>query len=252
MKLFSREYGQGYPLVILHGLFGSLDNWMTQAKLFSATYKVYAVDLRNHGLSPHSDTFDYPSMVDDLSEFFDHHQLTDAFLIGHSMGGKVAMNFALSQPDRVKKLIVVDISPRPYNLEHYDIITGLNAIPIERVSSRNNADEILAQYVSGIETRQFLLKNLRRKDEGFEWKMNLPVITKKLANIGVDIYVDATFDKPVLFVRGAYSTYIPDSDWPRISEIFPNALLETMETGHWVQAEQPKEFVSISLRWLSE
>jgi esterase len=251
MKLFFREYGQGKPLLILHGLFGSSDNWLTQAKLFADSFKVYTVDLRNHGLSPHSDVFDYQSMVSDLAEFVDDHNIIAPVIIGHSMGGKAAMNFALAFPEKIDKLIVVDISPRAYDLEHYAILDGLNAIPINSIVSRNEADEILSKYVPESDVRQFLLKNLQRKPAGgFSWNINLPVLTLKLSNIGLDLQVNGTFTKPTLFIRGARSNYVLDSDWNRITTIFPEAMLETLETGHWVQAEKPKEFVEVTMRWL--
>lgn len=252
MKLYFREYGQGQPLIILHGLFGSSDNWLTQAKLYADSFNVYTVDQRNHGLSPHSEEFDYPSMVTDLAEFIDDHNIINPAIIGHSMGGKTAMNFALTHPDKIEKLIVVDISPRPYDLEHYTILEGLNAIPIGTLSSRNEADEILARYVVDSDVRQFLLKNLQRKPSGgFSWKINLPVLTQKLSNIGLDLQVKGTFTKPTLFVRGARSNYVQDADWNRITTIFPEATLETMDTGHWVQAEKPIEFVELTRQWLN-
>lgn len=257
MKLFFREYlpagsDRSQTIVILHGLFGSSDNWLTQARLLSNNgYKVYTVDLPNHGQSYHSDTFDYPSMVTDLDEFFRDHNLNSCVVLGHSLGGKLAMNFALAHPDRVEKLIVVDIAPRYYDLEHYTILDGLNAIRVNEIATRNEADQQLAEYVPESDVRQFLLKNLQRKNEGgFVWKMNLPLMTKKLPNIGVDLQFSGVFEKPTLFIRGRRSSYIRDQDWQRITEIFPTAKLETMETGHWVQAEKPQEFVDIVQRWL--
>lgn len=256
MKLFFREYPsaaeQAQPIIILHGLFGSSDNWLTQAKIFSRQYNVYTVDLRNHGQSPHSDEFDYASMVSDLLEFVNDHQLRNLTIIGHSMGGKAAMNFALAHPDKLEKLVVVDISPRPYDLEHYVIADGLTAIPVATITSRNEADQLLSQYVPEPDVRQFLLKNLQRKAEGgFSWKINLPVIREKLSNIGVDLQYSGQFDKPTLFIRGKRSRYVPDSDWQRITEIFPHAKLETMDTGHWVQAEKPQEFVEVVMQWMT-
>lgn len=252
MDLYFREYGQGAPMVVLHGLFGSSDNWLTQAKLLSDGFRIYTPDLRNHGLSPHDDAFDYPSMVDDLRKFFEKQNLSSVILVGHSMGGKAAMNFALSYPDYVDKLVVVDIAPRLYDLEHYVIADGLAAIPVAQLSSRNEADEILSKYVSDAGTRQFLLKNLQRKTEGgFSWKINLPVVKEKLKNVGEDLYLEGVFNKPVLFVRGKFSSYILDSDIKRIREIFPSAHVETIETGHWVQAEKPEEFVSLLRNWLT-
>ncbi|HXR81947.1 MAG TPA: alpha/beta fold hydrolase, partial [Saprospiraceae bacterium] len=206
MKLFFRELGQGKPIIILHGLFGSSDNWLTQAKLLAPHYKIFSVDQRNHGQSPHSDDFDYASMVGDLNEFIQDQKISDPVIIGHSMGGKTAMNFALAHPDEISKLIVVDISPRVYNLEHYTIVEGLKAIPIDKLSSRNEADDVLSQFVPEPDVRQFLLKNLQRKNTGgFSWKINLPVIANKLSNVGVDLQFSGQYDKPTLFIRGAKS-----------------------------------------------
>jgi esterase len=251
MKLFYRELGQGQPIIILHGIFGSSDNWLTQARMFSSHYHVFSLDLRNHGLSPHDDQFDYPVMVDDLVAFIDEHQLKDPIIIGHSMGGKVAMNFAVAHPDKLQKLIVVDISPRYYDLEHYVIIDGLKAIPIETLSSRNEADAALADFVPEHDVRQFLLKNLQRKsDGGFTWKINLSVIDKNMSNIGVDLQYPGKFEKPTLFIRGSKSKYVKDEDMIHIQAIFPQTELKTLDTGHWVQAEKPQEFVDSVLNWL--
>jgi pimeloyl-ACP methyl ester carboxylesterase len=190
-------------------------------------------------------------MVEDLRGFFESQNIKDATMIGHSMGGKAAMNFSLAFPEKLAQLIVVDIAPRFYDLEHYVIADGLAAIPIDTIASRNEADDVLKDYVSDTGTRQFLLKNLQRKPEGgFSWKINLPVIRAQLANVGVDLQFEGTFDKPTLFVRGQRSSYVLDSDWARIREIFPLAKLESMETGHWVQAEKPQEFVQLVKEWL--
>ena len=163
------------------------------------------------------------------------------------------MNFAVAHPEMLERLIVVDISPRPYNLEHYVIIDGLKSVPIATISSRNEADAALAPFVPEADVRQFLLKNLQRKPEGgFSWKINLPVIDKNLSNIGLDLQFKGTFDKPTLFIRGGRSKYVRDEDMGRIKEIFPKATLETLDTGHWVQAEKPKEFVDLVLRWLGK
>jgi pimeloyl-ACP methyl ester carboxylesterase len=253
MKLYHRELGQGQPIILLHGIFGSSDNWLTQARLLSSAYHTYAVDLRNHGQSPHDDAFDYPAMVADLLEFMDGNNIKDPVLIGHSMGGKVVMNFAVANPDKVQKLIVVDIAPRPYNLDNYVILDGLKAIPIDTVSTRNEADEILARFVGEPDVRQFLLKNLQRKAAGgFKWKLNLTGIDVNIKNIGLDIQIPGKFEKPTLFVRGGRSEYVRDKDITRIKEIFPSAELETLDTGHWVPAEKPKEFVDIVSNWLSK
>lgn len=255
MKLFFREYPSTKTnapvMIIMHGLFGSCDNWLTQAKLFNHHYHVYTIDQRNHGLSPHSDDFDYTFMVSDLVEFIDDHQLQNPIIIGHSMGGKTAMNFAIAHPDKLSTLIVVDIAPRAYNLEHYTIAEGLNAITINTLTSRNEADEQLSRFVPESDVRQFLLKNLQRKAEGgFSWKINLKTITEKLSNVGVELQYKGIFDKATLFIKGNRSNYIKDSDTNVILQYFPNAKLEGMDTGHWVQAEKPQEFVTLVHNYL--
>ena len=252
MKLFFREYGSGQPMIILHGLLGSSDNWLTQAKLFSSAYKVYTIDQRNHGMSPHDNQFDYQSMVEDLDEFIGDQGIVNPILIGHSMGGKTVMNYAVMHPDKVEKLIVVDIAPRAYNLEHYALVEGLHELQIDSLTSRNDADQRLSTSVAEPDVRQFLLKNLQRKAEGgFSWKINLPIIREKLGNVGVELISKGSFEKPTLFIRGAKSKYVRDTDWEKITTIFTNAKLETMDTGHWVQAEKPQEFVNIVTQWLN-
>jgi esterase len=253
MKLFYRELGQGQPIVIMHGIFGSSDNWLTQARILSEKYRVFSLDLRNHGQSPHDKVFDYQAMANDLKLFIEEHRLINPVVIGHSMGGKVAMNFAVQHSKMLEKLIVVDIAPRPYNLEHYVIIDGLKAIPINEIQSRNDAEAALSPYVAEPDVRQFLLKNLQRKPEGgFSWKINLPVIDKNLSNIGLDLQYEGKFEKPTLFIRGGRSKYVRDEDWQHIKEVFPSAELETLDTGHWVQAEKPKEFVEVVVNWLKK
>jgi esterase len=252
MKLFFRELGHGQPIIILHGIFGSSDNWLTQAKILSSKYRVLSLDLRNHGQSPHVDEFDYPSMVADLDEFIAQQNIQDPIIIGHSMGGKVAMNFALAHPEKLQRLIVVDIAPKAYDLGHYVIMDGLKAVPIDRLTTRNEADQALAAYVDEPDVRQFLLKNLQRQPQGgFKWKLNLPVVDRNLPKIGYDLQYPGKVEKPVLFIRGGRSKYILDEDLPRIKEIFPSAELVTLDTGHWVQAEKPQEFVDVVQGWLA-
>lgn len=252
MKLFHRESGEGRPVILLHGIFGSSDNWLTQARLLSANFHTYALDLRNHGQSPHDDAFNYPVMAADVLEFIETNKITDPVIIGHSMGGKVAMNFALAYPGKLQKLIVVDIAPKTYDMKNYVILEGLKAIPIDEVSSREQADRMLAPFVPEPDVRQFLLKNLQRKAEGgFRWKLNLRAIDANIEKIGLDLEFPGRFDKPTLFVRGAGSNYIRDEDIGRIKQVFPLAELKTLDTGHWVPAEKPKEFVQLVEDWLS-
>jgi len=251
MKLFHRELGQGQPIVMLHGIFGSSDNWLTHSRMLSDHYHTYALDMRNHGQSAHDNAFDYPAMVEDILAFMGEHGIVDPIVMGHSMGGKVAMNLAVAHPDKVQKLIVVDIAPRPYNMENYVVLQGLNSIRINEVTSRQQADEMLAVHVEEPDVRQFLLKNLQRKPEGgFKWKLNLPAISANIEKIGLPLQFEGKFEKPTLFVRGARSGYVRDKDIATIKAIFPAATLETLDTGHWLPAEKPNEFVGLVRKWL--
>ena len=237
---------------MLHGIFGSSDNWLTQSRMLSEKYHTYALDLRNHGQSPHAASFDYPSMVDDVVEFMEQHGISDPILMGHSMGGKVAMNLAVEHPEKIQRLIVVDIAPRHYNMKNYVVLEGLTSIPVDEVTSREHADELLARHVDEPGVRLFLLKNLQRKPEGgFRWKLNLPAIADNIEKIGLPLQYEGKFEKPTLFVRGSQSNYVRDKDVELIKSIFPNASIETLDAGHWTPAEKPKEFNELVLKWLS-
>jgi esterase len=254
MKLFYREYGsKGQPLIILHGLFGSSDNWMTQAKMLSDEYRVYVLDQRNHGQSPHSDEFDYDLLADDLHNFITTNAIASPVILGHSMGGKAAMYFALAHPELVSKLVVADMSPRAYAVHHDKILEGLISLPINTIKSRNEADELLSNYVPEPDVRQFLLKNLQRKPEGgFSWKINLDSLDKNIEKIGAAVDTSKKFEKPTLFIHGSKSNYVRDEDLSLIENIFPKSQVVTLDTGHWIQAEKPKEFVEAVVNFLKE
>lgn len=247
MKLNYKTLGEGKPLIILHGLFGSLDNWQTIANELSDHYKIYLVDQRNHGHSPHSDTFNYDVMAADLAEFIDEHHIENPVILGHSMGGKTAMKFAIQHADKWDKLIVVDISPKAYPIRHDKIIEGLNSIDINHLKSRGEADKQLAAHIKEFSIRQFLLKNLsRKKDGGFKWKINLPVIEKNIEDVGEGMDEQLAIEKEVLFIRGENSDYIRDEDSILIVQHFPNARIETIKNaGHWVHAEQPEALMQL-------
>jgi pimeloyl-ACP methyl ester carboxylesterase len=252
MKLFYREYGQGKPMIILHGLMGSSDNWLPQAKMLGEHYHVWVVDQRNHGQSPHSNEFNYKVLSEDILNFIQEHHIDSPVIIGHSMGGKAAMNFALTHPDKLDKLIVVDIAPKAYDVRHDHIVEGLKAVPIDSVQSRQEANDALAPHISSEAVRQFLLKNLMRKPEGgFGWRINLPVIDQSLEMISGGLVTEGMFEKKTMFIRGSKSDYILDDDREAIKKIFPNSTMVTMETGHWVQAEKPEEFVQVVLSFLN-
>jgi len=245
MKLAFRKYGSGQPLIILHGLFGQSDNWTTHAKLFAEqNVEVYTVDLRNHGLSPHSDDFNYQVMSDDVLELMEDNNLQKTILIGHSLGGKVAMQFALHHSEFLDKLIVVDIAPKYYPVHHHKVLEGLNAVDFTVVKTRKEAEAILSEHLDDVGTRQFLLKNLYWKtDTELSWRFNLKAITEHIANVGAEIISKYNTATPTLFIRGEKSNYVLDSDIKLMDDLFPQSKLETIAgAGHWIHAEKPKEF----------
>jgi len=253
MQLNYKTYGQGDPIIILHGLFGTLDNWQTVGKQLAENYMVYLVDQRNHGRSPHLDEITYPLMANDLRSFMENQWVHQAHVIGHSMGGKTAMQFALSYPDMVDKLIVVDIATEAYPGGHEQIFEALLSLDLTEVDSRSDAAAHLEQ--AGIQEagiRQFLLKNLSRKKEGgYEWKMNLPAIHEHYQDILAAVESSEVYNDPTLFIRGGQSQYVNDDNWPAVLQLFPNAKLETVENaGHWVHAEAPEALLQHVTRFL--
>jgi pimeloyl-ACP methyl ester carboxylesterase len=244
MRLHYETIGAGQPLVILHGLFGSLDNWRTMSKKLSDRYQVFSVDLRNHGGSPHSAEFSYPLMADDLKEFMHQHLLCSACLLGHSMGGKVAMQFALTHPQLVDKLIVVDIAPRAYPPKHKDIFEVLFALHLERFSGRNEVRRELQKEISDRSISEFILKNIIVSQPGkLQWKMNLVSLHENYHEIIAAPYGEGGFTKPTLFVLGGDSDYIEPEDDGVIRKYFPCAELATVPgVSHWVHAQAPGIF----------
>ncbi len=244
MKLNFKKSGSGEPLIILHGLFGSADNWFSITKELEDDFTIYLVDQRNHGDSPQSEDWNYKVMAEDLKELMEAEAISEAHLLGHSMGGKTAMTFALNYPEKVKKLIVADIAPRYYPIHHETILEGLNAVPIDSLKSRKEADDALSEYINNPGIKQFLLKNLARTDGGFKWKVNLPVITGKIENVGEEVSSEKPFENPTLFMGGENSDYIQDKDKEDIDRLFPNShLIYIKNAGHWLHAEQPKAVV---------
>lgn len=247
MELFYREFGQGSPVIILHGLFGFSDNWQTIAKGLADHHLVVTPDLRNHGRSPHVSGHTYPEMAEDLKAFMEARWMFSAALIGHSMGGKAAMQLALSHPDLVERLVVVDIAPGRAEDNHSSIFDALLGMDLSKIKTRQEAESYLSGSISDTGTRQFLLKNITREDDGsFTWKMNLPVLWKHFDDILAPVEGEDPFDKPVLFVRGSRSGYIKDDDFPFIKTLFPQAEIVTVEgAGHWVHADKPAELLRI-------
>jgi pimeloyl-ACP methyl ester carboxylesterase len=253
MELHFRSLGSGPALILLHGLLGSLDNWLPLGRQFAEHFTVLAVDQRNHGLSPHSNEFGYDLMAHDLHQFMHAQGLTTAHLLGHSMGGKTAMQFALLYPDQVEKLVVVDMAPRAYAPVHTEALAALQALDLETHQRREDFDEALATQVPDAELRQFLLKNLRRDMAGaFHWKVNLPAIWENYLHLNAALSVEGKFSKPSLFLRGGKSDYVQDTDLELIRQFFPEAELRTIpEAGHWVHADEPEAFLGCVMSFLA-
>ncbi len=254
MILNFRTLGEGDPLIILHGVFGSSDNWQSQAKAFAEKYKVYLVDLRNHGNSFHSEDFDYHVMGDDVMALMASEGLEKAYVLGHSMGGKVAMHLACQYPHLVTQLIVVDIAPKHYLPHHQQIFEGFHSVDLSTLQSRKEADVQMSTIIKDFGVRQFILKNLYRNKEGeFSWKLNLNVIESNIEKVGVGLPEGYGYSGPVLFVGGGNSSYIQPEDRADIVQRFPNSEVVTIDgAGHWVHAEKPVELITTVLEFLPE
>ena len=251
MLLHYKELGEGKPLVILHGLFGTSDNWQTHAKKLGEYYRVILVDQRNHGHSPWSEDFTYEYLADDLERLIIHLGIDQFTLIGHSMGGKTAMYYSQKYPTRLEKMVIVDIGIKQYPMHHNEIIKGIKSLDLTTISSRSAAEQAMIPFVDSYGVRQFLLKNLYWVEKGkLAWRMNVDVLEREMEEILAPI-PNIEVWTPTLFLRGAMSNYILDEDWDAIEEIFPDATLETIENaGHWVHSEQPDEFIETVLGFI--
>ena len=260
MKLYVQRLGKGFPFIILHGLYGSGDNWLTIAKSLSGLCEVSLVDQRNHGRSPHSEEHNYQSLASDLLEMMNDHNLSRAVILGHSMGGKAAMWFAAQNPSRVSRLIIADISPRSYidgtpeqdhSTFHTKVMESMLSVDFTRVSGLGEIDRQLENRLPDKQLRQFLLKNIGKETgAGFFWRLNLPVLLRSLDNLsaGLEPFLDEgrIFNQfPVLFIRGENSKYIGEPDLVMIRKLYPDAQVVTIKnSGHWLHAEQPAAVVA--------
>lgn len=246
MELNYKKLGDsGGPLIILHGLMGSLDNWQTMARQLADHLQVYIVDQRNHGRSPHTDTHSYQDMVDDLEEFMQQRGLEKAHLLGHSMGGKVVMKFALQHPEKVLSLVIADMGMRGYKPHHDQVFDTLFRIDLDSIERRSDAEEQMEPLMPDYGMRQFLLKSLDRSKEGrYEWKFNLDVLFNEYHYIVEPVGEEGVFDVPVLAIRGGNSGYVNDDDIANYKEHFPQVKVVTIDgAGHWLHAEAPKKFL---------
>lgn len=250
--LHSTIIGKGQPLLILHGYFGMSDNWKTLGNKFSENFEVHLIDQRNHGRSFHTDEFNYELLANDLLNYSNHYQLNNIFLLGHSMGGKTAMQFAVTNPNLVQKLIVADISPKAYPPHHNAILAALNSVDFSVQNTRSLVDKKLAELISIFGVRQFLLKNVYWKEKGqLAYRFNLKSLTENNPEVGKALPIEASFNKPTLFLRGSKSDYITDNEISIIEAHFSNATIQTItDAGHWLHAENPKDFYTKVINFL--
>jgi pimeloyl-ACP methyl ester carboxylesterase len=252
MQLYYQAQGEGFPLLIAHGFLGSSDNWRGASARLAAHYRVYSLDLRNHGLSRHSYKMNYQLRAQDVCQFLEERGLASCFILGHSMGGKVAMHFALDFPDKVEKLVVVDIAPRAYAPFHRSILTAMRALDLQALDSFGAAERALAQSIPEASVRQFLIKNLTRQSDGtMQWKIDREAIDRNYDSLAGAIAAPRPFVKPACFIRGGRSNYIQEHDFPSILESFPHAEIHTIEqAGHWVHVDAPEPFLSLVTNFL--
>lgn len=252
MKLHHRVLGDGEPLIILHGLFGSSDNWQTLAKRYAEDFEVYLIDQRNHGHSPHSDEFNYDLMSDDLLEFVFDQQLMGVNIIGHSMGGKTAMFFAKKRPELIHRMVVADMGVKGYKAHHTQIIAGLKSIDFNSIASRRDVDKALSEYVPEIGTRSFLMKGLHWKEKGkLAWRMNVDCISKHLNEMMIPVDHGES-DVESLFITGGESDYLPKDDYDQVLTHFPDAeFIELSGAGHWLHVDQTEQFFDETFSFLT-
>ncbi|RAP32783.1 alpha/beta hydrolase [Candidatus Marinamargulisbacteria bacterium SCGC AG-439-L15] len=246
LQLTYQDYGQGDPILILHGLFGSKQNWKSIATSLSETHRVITVDLRNHGESPHNDQMTYPLMAKDIQDFIQTQHLKKITLIGHSMGGKVGMQLAHDAPSLIEKLIIVDIAPVTYPRQHDEVLAALSEVPVQNLKTRSEADPYLSKHLSDPALKQFLLTNLKKQENNYyDWQFNLNAIINQYQNIAKAPSFNHDISTPTLFIKGDDSEYINSRIIKEIERFFTDFKIETiLNAGHWVHAEQSETFLT--------
>ena len=250
----SKIIGEGAPLLILHGYFGMSDNWKSLGNKFGEDFQIHLIDQRNHGRSFHANNFNYDLLVEDIVQYIEHHQLEKVIVLGHSMGGKVAMLFAVKYPTLVAKLIIVDIAPRYYQPHHTDILKALNSVDFLIHNTRKLVDQKIAELIPDIGVRSFLLKNVYWKEKGLlAYRFNLQSLTENNSEVGKALPSFTTFNGETLFLAGGNSGYITESEVPMIKAHFPKAIIKTIaNVGHWLHAEKPKAFYELVICFLKK
>ena len=250
--LHSKISGKGTPLLILHGYFGMSDNWKTLGKKFAESFEIHLIDQRNHGRSFHQDEFNYAHLADDLFAYVNYYKLNKIIVLGHSMGGKTAMLFAVKYPNFVDKVIIADISPKYYQPHHNDILKALNSVDFKIHNTRKLVDEKIAEIISDVGVRSFLLKNVYWKEKGIlDYRFNLKSLTDNNAEVGKALPVHTLFEGKVLFIAAGNSGYILNDDHALIKLHFPNSSIQSIaNVGHWLHAESPELFYKLVMKFL--
>ena len=250
VNLYSSSHGDGPPLLLLHGLFGMSDNLSVISRALSEHFTVHSLDLRNHGRSPHLASMTLNEMAEDVRVYLDRHNLSSTSILGHSLGGKVAMQLAVNHPERVSQMVVADIAPVEYPPHHNEVLSGLQQVDLATISSRREAESFLAKEINEEGVRQFLLKSLYKDQHVFRWRFNVDVITSNYDDLRAPI-IGKAFDKPTLFIKGEHSNYIRADYADSIKTLFPKAEFKMIQnTGHWLHAEKPVVFNNIVKRFL--
>jgi esterase len=254
MELHYHESGTGAPLIVLHGLFGSLDNWRPVSRLLSDRFRIIAVDQRNHGRSPHASDMNLREMAKDLRGLMDRLELGRAHLLGHSMGGKTAMQFALLHPEQVDRLVIADVAPVRYEPSHRRLMEAMMALDTGSISTRAEADAELGRSIPDPAVRQFLLKSLARDGSGrFHWRLNLPALRQNYDLLLAPPEMERPCERPALFLCGDDSDYVKDTDISEVRRFFPRAEFERVPgTGHWLHAEKPETVADAIRRFLQK
>jgi esterase len=251
MKLHYQIQGEGKPLLFIHGLFGSADNWRSMAKYFSKQHQVVNIDLRNHGRSPHSDKQSLADMAEDIFELCQQLAISKASILGHSLGGKVAMKFTELYPQYIDKLLVVDISPRQYEGRHTPLMDAMMALPLSEMTTRKQVDEALAVSVPDKSVRQFLLMNLVVDDDHVQWRINLPALKTNYKQFMEAVFIESKSDISSLFIYGENSDYVTEQDRRDIKHAFSRVEFAAIPSGHWVHSERPQQFKQIVEEFIS-
>jgi esterase len=240
-------------IMLIHGLFGSMDNLSALRRQFTESFQVLSIDLPDHGKSAFTQTFSFVQYANLISELLDRLEIKQLSIVGHSLGGKVAMQLALNQHELISHLIVLDIAPVAYTPRHSNVFQGLNNVVLADLTSRKEADIALSEYIEDSSTKQFLLKSLYNENYVWNWRFNLALLQKDYTKLSAAITSDDPYMGPVLFIKGEHSDYILLEHKQAVLQLFPNSQSKMISgTGHWIHAEKPQLCVKLIRTFYSD